>query len=98
MERRILIMKINLKKIEDKAVKERYFMCECGCAVLHMDYDPEWGLEIATFERNSSRSLWNRMRLAWSALRGKPYTDMILLNEQHIADLAEYLFHVQNPD
>lgn len=85
MERRILM-------------KDQYFKCQCGCALLHMAYDPDCGLEVAMFEHNASHSIWNRIRLAWSALRGKPYTDMIILNEQQIADLAEYLFHVQNPD
>lgn len=78
-------------------MKEVYFKCECGCGVLHMCYDADWGLEVAMFELPVSRSWSNRLRLAWSALRGKPYTDMLLLNEQQIADLAEYLFHVQNP-
>jgi hypothetical protein len=79
-------------------MKEAYFKCECGCGVLHMCYDSDWGLEVAMFERPVSRSWSNRLRLAWSALRGKPYSDMLILNEQQIADLAEYLFHVQNPE
>lgn len=73
-----------------------YYRCECGCAVLHMSYDPEWGLEIAMFERNVSRSLWNRICLAWSALRGRPYTDMVILNNQQIADLVDELTCIQN--
>jgi hypothetical protein len=61
-----------------------------------LEYGPQWGLEIAMFEGNISRSFSNRIHLAWKALCGKPYTDMIILNEQQIADLAEYLFEVQN--
>jgi hypothetical protein len=77
-------------------MKSKFFKCQCHCGVLHLDYDSDWGLEIAMFERNATRSWWNRIRLAWKALCGKPYTDMIILNEQQIADLAEYLFEVQN--
>jgi len=76
----------------------KFFKCECHCGVLHLHYDPEWGLEVAMFSRDVSRSWWNRIRQAWSALRGRPYTDMIILNEQQLADLAEYLYEAQNHD
>jgi hypothetical protein len=76
----------------------KYFKCECGCGVLNLEYDPEWGLQIAMFERPVSRSFLNRIRLAWKALCGKPYSDMVILNEEQIANLAEYLFEVQNHD
>ena len=77
-------------------MKSKFFKCECGCGVLSLEYNELWGLEIAMFERNVSRSFFNRIRLAWKTLCGKPYTDMVILNEQQIADLAEYLFEVQN--
>ena len=76
--------------------RDIFFKCQCACGVLHLNYDPTWGLEIALFERNVSRSWWNRFRHAWSALRGHPYTDMIILDNQQIADLVDYLFVVQN--
>ena len=79
-------------------MKSKYFKCECGCGVLNIDYDPNWGLEIALFERNVSRSWLNRIHLAWSALCGRPYTDMVILNNQQVADLVDYLFVVQNHD
>ena len=79
-------------------MKSKYFECECKCGVIHLDYDPIWGLEIALFERNVSRSWLNRIRLAWSALCGRPYTDMVILNNQQVADLVDYLFVVQNHD
>lgn len=79
-------------------MKNKYFECECKCGVIHLDYDPIWGLEIALFERNVSRSWLNRIRLAWSALCGRPYTDMVILNNQQVADLVDYLFVVQNHD
>jgi acetone carboxylase gamma subunit len=76
----------------------KYFRCECHCGVLYMEYDPDWGLEFAMYERCVSRSWWNRIYLAWRTLYGRPYTDMIILNDQQVADLADYLFLVQNPD
>jgi hypothetical protein len=77
-------------------MKSEYFKCECGCGVLCAEYNSDWGLELAMFERNTSRSWWNRIKLACSALRGKPYTDMIILSDQQIADLVDYLFVIQN--
>lgn len=79
-------------------MKEQYFKCECGCGILHLAYDETFGLEIAMFERPVSRSWSNRLRLAWSALRGRPYSDMVVLHSQQIANLAEYLHGVQNHD
>lgn len=76
----------------------KFIKCQCGCSILHLDYDEVFGLEIAMFERPVSRSLWNRIRLAWSCLRGKPYADMVVLHDKQIADLAEYLHKVQNHD
>ena len=66
-------------------MKDRFYKCECGCGVLHASYEPDWGLELALFERSYSRSLCNRIRLAWSALRGNP-----------LADLVDQLVEIQN--
>jgi len=77
-------------------MKSKFFVCECKCGAIYLDYDSDWGLEIAMFQRNVTRSWWNQIRQAWSALRGKPYTDMVILNEQQIADLVDFLFEVQN--
>ena len=77
-------------------MNEKFYMCECKCGVLHVCYDPDWGLEIALFERNTSRSWRNKFRLAWSALRGRPYADMVILNNQQLADLVDQLVQIQN--
>lgn len=71
-------------------------MCECHCGVLYIDYDSDMGLSVSMFERNAARSWCNRVRLAWSALRGQPYTDMVILNNQQIADLVDQLTSIQN--
>ena len=73
-----------------------YYICECHCGVLHIEYEPDMGLQIALFERNVSRSWRNRIRLAWNAIKGRPYADMVLLNNQQIADLADQLIEIQN--
>ena len=73
-----------------------YYRCECQCGVLVIEYHSDTGLEIALFERDARRSVWDRIRLAWSALCGRPYTDMVILNNQQIADLVDQLACIQN--
>ena len=77
-------------------MKDKFYMCECRCGVLHLEYEPDMGLEIALYERNVSRSWRNRFRLAWNAIKGRPYADMIILNNQQIADLVDQLVEIQN--
>jgi hypothetical protein len=48
------------------------------------------------FSRHPLHSLKNKIRLAWSALKGQPYTDMVILNNQQIADLVDQLAGIQN--
>ena len=77
-------------------MKDKFYMCECHCGVLHIEYDFDMGLQIALFERNVSRSWRNRIRLAWNAIKGRPYADMVILNNQQIADLVDQLVEIQN--
>jgi hypothetical protein len=77
-------------------MNKKYFMCECHCGVIAVDYDPDFGLDMSFYERNPKRSFKNRIRLAWSALRGRPYTDMVILNDNQLADLVDYLVAIQN--
>jgi hypothetical protein len=77
-------------------MKNNYYMCECKCGVLATDYDPSYGLEISFFQYQPNRSFKNRLRLAWNALCGRPYTDMVILNDQQIADFVDYLAEIQN--
>ncbi len=77
-------------------MKSNYYSCECKCGAIYVDYDPTWGLEIALLQRDVKRSWWNRLRVAWSALRGRPYTDMVILNDDQIANLVDYLVDIQN--
>jgi len=79
-------------------MKDIFLKCDCTCGGLLCSYSRVWGLELAHLHRDPSRSWKNRIRLAWACLRGKPYSDQTILNDQGIADLADYLHEVQNVD
>ena len=76
-------------------MNSKYYTCVCQCGVICFQYDPPLGLEISMFSRHPLRSLSNKIRLAWSALRGQPYTDMVILDNQQIADLVDQLTCIQ---
>jgi hypothetical protein len=42
--------------------------------------------------------LRNRLRWAWRCLLGKPYADMVILDDQKLADLVDFLGEIQNRD
>ncbi len=77
-------------------MNKKYYICECHCGVIVVDYYPDCGLEMSFYERNIKRSLKNRISLAWSALCGRPYTDMVILNNQQMANLVDQLTEYQN--
>lgn len=80
-------------------MKGKFFKCECGSEALYVDYDGEEHTEIAMFSRSPEDRSWrNRLKLAYAALQGKPYTDMVLLSNQTVADLADHLADIQNFD
>lgn len=74
-----------------------FFKCNCGHGGLYVEND-EFGTSFAHFEYNVSRPWANRLRLAWKCLLGKPYADMVLLNDQTLADLVDLLADIQNRD
>lgn len=79
-------------------MKNKFYICDCHCGVLQVEYEADMGLQIALFERNASRSWRNRIRLAWNAIKGRPYSDMVILNNQQIADLVDQLTEIQNQE
>jgi len=80
-------------------MKGKFFKCDCGSEGLWVEYDGYGSTEFALFHYNPQDRSWrNRIRLAWNCLRGKPYTDMVLLNDQSIADLVDQLINIQNRD
>lgn len=78
-------------------MKGKFFKCDCGSEGLWVEYDGYDSTEIALFHYNPQDRSWhNRIRLAWKCLKGKPYADMVLLNDQTLADLADQLAEIQN--
>ena len=77
----------------------KFFKCECGSEGLWVEYDGHGSTEFALFHYNSQNRSWrNRIRLAYACLKGKPYADMMLLNDQSLADLVDHLADIQNRD
>ena len=75
----------------------KFFKCECGSEGLWIEHDYGFGTEISLFKTDpQNRSFKNRLLLAWECLKGKPYADMIILDNQKIADLVDYLVEIQN--
>ena len=80
-------------------MKGKFFRCDCGSEGLWVEYADYFGTEISLFHSNPQNRSWaNRIKLAWNCLKGKPYTDMVLLNDQGIADLVDHLIDIQNRD
>ena len=78
-------------------MKGKFFKCECGSEGLWVEYDGYGSTELALFHYSPQDRSWrNRLRLAWQCLKGKPYTDMVLLNDQSLADLVDQLVDIQN--
>ena len=75
----------------------KFFQCDCGSEGIWVEYIDGFGTDISLFISNPQiRSFKNRLSLAWACLKGKPYTDMIILNDQKIADLVDHLVEIQN--
>ena len=78
-------------------MKGQFFKCDCSCGGLYVSYDPQFGLELAHLVRDPYQREWrHRLASAWSALRGRPYQDMVILDDTKIADLTDYLIKAQN--
>lgn len=76
---------------------QKFFKCDCGHGGLHVEND-KFGTQFAHFEYSCPRSLRNRLRGAWRCLLGKPYADMVILDDQKLADLVDFLGEIQNRD
>lgn len=38
----------------------------------------------------------DRLRFAWSCLKGKPYSDQLILSKEELANLVDHLIEIQN--
>ena len=80
-------------------MKGKFFKCDCSAEGLYVEYDTHFGTEFSLFVCNPQNRSWrNRLRLAWSCLKGKPYSDMVLLSDEKIADLVDHLIMIQSID
>ena len=80
-------------------MKGKFFKCDCSAEGLYVEYDMHYGTKISLYAHNPESRRWsNRIKLAWNCLKGKPYTDMLILNDQSLADLVDHLVDIQNRD
>lgn len=78
-------------------MKGQFFICDCAADGIYVEHHPDFGTEFALFCRDPHDRSWkNRLRLVWQCLKGEPYADMIILNDEKIADLVDYLVEIQN--
>ena len=75
----------------------KFYKCTCNNEGLWVEYDGYGITKFAFFHRSPENQSWsNRIKLAWNCLKGNPYADMVLLDEQSIADLVDQLVDIQN--
>lgn len=73
-----------------------FFKCLCSCGGIHVE-DTPWGVEFAYMHRNPVHRAWiDRIKTAWSALKGEPYSDMVILSKPILADLIDHLVEIHN--
>lgn len=78
-------------------MKGNFFKCNCGSEGLWVEHDYGFGTEFSLFQTDpQNRSFKNRLILAWECLKGKPYANMVLLDDQSLADLVDQLLNIQN--
>lgn len=78
-------------------LKGKFFKCERGSEGLYIEYDSKEYTKISMLYHNPEpRSWYNRLKSAYACLKGKPYTDIIVLSNQTLADLVDHLVDIQN--
>jgi hypothetical protein len=74
--------------------KKIYLHCQCGCSVLHLEKDEDFGVELCMilFKTMRCNSWHYRLRQIWKIIRtGEPYEDQFVLRKQDIPKLVEFL-------
>ena len=79
-------------------MKDKFIECGCHCGAIRLSYTRAWGLEMAFLRTDSPRIWSNRLRLAWAALKGTPYNDMVILEAEQVKELEEYLQDIRTTD
>lgn len=74
--------------------KKIYLHCQCGCSILHLEKDEDFGVEVCMilFKTMRCNSWHYRLRQIWKIIRtGEPYEDQFLLRKQDTPKLVEFL-------
>lgn len=71
--------------------------------MLHLSWDEELNildLSIwAPYSTDTKMSWKQRLRYCWQILtKGRPYGDQVVMVEEHIADLVDFLIKIQNSE
>lgn len=76
------------------------FNCECGSEVLQLVYDEEFKqLDVSIYSLHNKLSFIQKLKHCWKVLTtGEPYSDQLILNQQSIADIVDFLIEVQNKE
>jgi len=78
-------------------MNSKFFRCDCYQDGIFVQHDEHWGTEFAFYSSNPNNRSWrNRFQLALRCLKGKPYSDMVILNDQELANLVDHLLKIQN--
>lgn len=71
--------------------------CECGCAVLCLDWFPPFKDEVAegymdVYTHPRANGFRSRLKMAWRILRGKdPWVDAVVFGPKQVAELQGFL-------
>ena len=80
-------------------MNDKFIACECGHGGLWLQFSRHFGLEISNMARDPYKRNWsNRLKLTWACIKGQPYSDMVVLNNAAIIELADYLTQIQTRD
>lgn len=77
--------------------------CECGCAILCLDWFPPFKDEKAegymdVYTRPADTRLGNRLRMAWRMVRGRdPWVDALVFGPRQAAQLQGFLALCNDP-
>ena len=82
------------------AMNEKFIKCSCSSEYVRLSYDEDYKwVDLSIWECQSShQATWrDKMRWIWHILtKGSPYGDQVILREQEIADMVDYLIETQN--
>jgi len=81
-------------------MKEQYFKCACSSEILRVAYDDELEqTEFSIWEMQNTHKATLRQRLRWCwriLFEGSPYGDQVILEEEGVDSLIEFLKSLKN--